>query len=256
MIGPFADRGHPWKRLCGAPLAALHHVARSVGRAPCCICASGGAAGRPRLRVRLTWLFCVGWWPIVFCGARRALARRRHDSDGARFIDEREESVEYDKVRELRTASVLPWSTVADAFRVRFRCCSSKSALPTRRRGSVGAAGGGRAKDRVSRRLNVDGVRFRCVSVQRVHVIRCFRCVIIQLTPLRVVWAAVRRCRSFGAARASPAGRCTRSTSPAVWWRHDVSCTNLHAQRFEFVRIVCVLCCRRGCALTRALDKV
>src|SRR5665647_1845398 len=92
------------------------------GPAPCCQvswpCAVlhlrvGGAAGRPRLRVRLTWLFCVGWWPIVFCGARRALARRRHDSDGARFIDEREEGVEYDKVRELRTASMLPWSTVA-----------------------------------------------------------------------------------------------------------------------------------------------
>lgn len=70
-----------------------------------------------------------------------------------------------------------------------FRCCSSKSALPARRRASVGAVGGRRAEERVGRRLNVDDVRFRCVGVIRVPVIRCFRCDVAQLTPSRVVCA-------------------------------------------------------------------
>jgi len=86
----------------------------------------------------LTWLFCVGWWPIVFLGARRTLARRRHDSDGTRFNDEREENVEYYQVRELRTAVVLPWSTVADAFHVvsllQFEIGASGSAARVSRR--------------------------------------------------------------------------------------------------------------------------
>lgn len=174
------------------------------------------AAGRPRLRVRLTWLFGVGWWPIIFCRARRTLARRRHGTDGARINDHREESVEYYQVRELRTVVALPWSTAADAFQVCFRCCSSKSALPARRRASVGAVGGRRAEERVARRLNVDGVRFRCVGVLRVPVIRRFRGVVAPLTPVRVAWATVRRWRSFGAARASPAGGSTCSTSSSV----------------------------------------